>query len=121
MLILSLMKIRSLLHLFLLLIFFVPVIVKEIHILCISVATTPEWERHICPDPPLMFRPLLRLVQQNHKGTRSNTVPQPQLLVSPNTGPKISFQEYVVGLKYTIEKLWTAGWVNFSLSSVINA
>ena len=39
------------------------------------------------------------------RGTRSNTVPQPQLLVFPNTGPKISFQEYVVGLKYTIEKI----------------
>ena len=36
---------------------------------------------------------------------RSNTVPQPQLLVFPNTGPKISFQDYVVGLKYTIEKI----------------
>ena len=35
---------------------------------------------------------LLTLPQQ--KGTRSNTVvPQPQLLVFPNTGPKISFQE----------------------------
>ena len=39
---------------------------------------------------------------------------QPQLLVFPNTAePKISFQEYVVRLKYTIEKLLTAGWENF--------
>ena len=36
-----------------------------------------------------------------------------QLLVFPNFGPKISFQEYVVGLKYTTEKLLTAGWENF--------
>ena len=39
------------------------------------------------------------------RGTRPNTVPQPQLLVFPNTGPKISFHEYVVRLKYTIEKI----------------
>ena len=57
--------------------------------------------------------PTCLLTPPQHKGTRSNTVPQPQLLVSPNTRPKISFQEYVVGWKYTIEKLLTAGWENF--------
>ena len=45
------------------------------------------------------------LIPPQQKGTRSNTVPQPQILVFPNTGPKITFQEYVVGLIYTIEKI----------------
>jgi hypothetical protein len=49
--------------------------------------------------------PKCLLIPPQQKGTRSNTVPQPQILVFPNTGPKITFQEYVVGLIYTIEKI----------------
>ena len=52
--------------------------------------------------------PTCLLTPPQQEGTRSNTVPQPQLFVFPNTGLKISFQEYVVALKYTIEKLLTA-------------
>ena len=59
--------------------------------------------------------PKCLLIPPQQKGTRSNTVPQTQILVFPNTGPKITFQEYVVGLIYTMRKLLTAaiGWENF--------
>ena len=54
---------------------------------------------------PQFTPPTCLLTPPQQRGIRSNTVPQPQLLVFPNTGPKISFQEYVVGLKYTIYKI----------------
>ena len=65
---------------------------------------------------PQFTPPKCLLIPPQQKGTRSNTVPQPQILVFPNTAPNITFQEYVVGLIYTIENIIDSsyiGWENF--------
>ena len=50
----------------------------------------------------------------NRRGPIDQTLfPNPNFHVFPNTRPKISLQEYVVGMKYTIQKLLTAGWEDF--------